>query len=427
MCSKEMIVKNGANIFVPEFLDAQFFRRALEEGLREAKITISEVDFEWGSNPGENFCSSIYRVLVSFARSTSQEAEQERVSLIVKTINAVTQDTQFLEDAGVFIKELTTYYDVLPLLEVLVNDEQFGAKCYYTQREPMNIMVLQDLKPEGFNAASRQEGLDWDHSNLLVRKLGKFHATSMVLIKKDPKIISRFRSGMLSHETVKGSPMFLKLFGSALEQLIKVALKWDGFEHISTKLQSYLNSFEDVTSKMGQPMECDRFRVLNHGDMWTNNFLFAYDDASKPKVPTRAIFVDFQLTFYSSPACDINFFLNSCVQLDVLQNRRSELLDAYYRSLVETLQYLRYDKIPTFEDLTAELRQRELYGFFALYGILPVITMPKELSADNSIETLSDEKASREKFVKAFANEQLQQHLKYGLKRLDDLGVLDEF
>ena len=417
-----MIVKNEQNIFVPEYLNARFFCTALEEGLRDRKITINEINFEWGSNPGENYCSSIYRVSVSFTRFGSQQAKPEQIYLIIKTI----PESQFLEDAGVFLKEVITYSDVIPRLEILANDEQFGAKCYYTQREPMNTVVMKDLKEEGFTVASRQEGLDWNHSNLMLRKLAKFHATSMVLIKKDPEIINHFSGGMLAPFTVKGRPEFSKIFATSLEQLIELTSNWDGFEEINAKLMCYLESFKEITSTFGLPQPGDRYKVLNHGDMWTNNFMFAYDDPSTPKVPTRAIFVDFQLTFYGSPGCDINFFLNTSVQLDVLRKKRDDLISGYYASFVNTLEYLRYNEIPTFDDLKAELRQRELYGLFALYGFLPLVTMSKELSADNTIETMVDDSAKRKKFAEVFASEKLQTHLKYSLKRLEDLGVFDE-
>lgn len=88
---------------------------------------------------------------------------------------------------------------------------------------------------------------------------------------------------------------------------------------------------------------------------------------------------------------------------------------------------MHYDNIPTLEDLKYELRTRELYGLFALFGFLPVVTMPKELSENNSIDNLLNEELAREKYKNIFAQERLQAQLKYGLKRLDDLGVLDEF
>lgn len=137
--------------------------------------------------------------------------------------------------------------------------------------------------------------------------------------------------------------------------------------------------------------------------------------------------VDFQLSFFGSPGCDLNFFLNTSVALDVLKTKRNELIAAYYESFSKALEYMRYDSIPSLDDLNHELRSRELYGFFALFGFLPMVTMPKELSEDSTIENFTNEEFKRKKMAAIFAREKLQNHMKYALSRLEQLGVLDEF
>ncbi|XP_037932008.1 uncharacterized protein LOC119666802 [Teleopsis dalmanni] len=178
-----MIIKNPYNIVVPAYLDNEFFTTALEEGLREAKINITEINFEWGSNPGDNYCSCIYRVVVLYERLSGEYNQKEQLNLIVKSI-PITKETQFLEDVGVFIKEKIIYTDILPRLEILGQDFKFGANCYYTIKSPTQTIVFDDLQVDGFKLAARQDGLDWHHSLLLLQQLGKFHATSMVLARK---------------------------------------------------------------------------------------------------------------------------------------------------------------------------------------------------------------------------------------------------
>ncbi|XP_054087223.1 uncharacterized protein LOC105215606 [Zeugodacus cucurbitae] len=423
-----MVIKNPNNIFVPDYLNEEFFVAALEEGLREIKLTVNEVTFEWGSNPGDNYCSRIYRVLVSYERLVEDEEQpvQEQRSLIVKTI-PVTKDTRFLEDVGVFLKEKLTYLDVLPRLEILVGGSRFSASCYYAIKAPTRTIVLTDLKPDGFAVASRQEQLDWDHSELILQQTGRLHATSMVLAQRDPDITKRIVNGMLCKQTILKSDTYLNMFGGTLKHLANNAAEWPGFEKIAQKLHHFHDNFKSICAHLADQREGDRIVVMNHGDLWTTNFMYAYDDPKQPEKPTRAIFVDFQLNFYGSPGCDLNFFLNTSVRLNLLKERRDDLINVYYKTFKETLEFLHYDSIPTLEDLKYELRSRELYGLFGLFGFLPIVTMPKELSEDNSIDNFMDEEFARSKFKKIFAQERLQAQLKYGLKRLDDLGVLDEF
>jgi len=88
-----------------------------------------------------------------------------------------------------------------------------------------------------------------------------------------------------------------------------------------------------------KPKKGDRYVVLNHGDLWTNNFMYAYENASQPEVPTSAIFLDFQLSFFGSPACDLNFFLNTSLKLELLQERRQDLVRLYYQAFRDDLDW----------------------------------------------------------------------------------------
>lgn len=57
-------------------------------------------------------------------------------------------------------------------------------RYYYSVKGPVQTIVFNDLKEDGFRTASRETGLDWAHASLILQQLGKFHATSMVLAKK---------------------------------------------------------------------------------------------------------------------------------------------------------------------------------------------------------------------------------------------------
>jgi len=144
---------------------------------------------------------------------------------------------------------------------------------------------------------------------------------------------------MLSEETLMKSDTFEEMFGGFLKGLIKSSTGWSGFEKITKNLQRLLDNFRSVCVAAAKPKKGDRYVVLNHGDMWTNNFMYAYGNASQPAVPTRAIFVDFQLSFYGSPACDLNFFLNTSIKLELLKERREDLIKVYYAAFKDALEY----------------------------------------------------------------------------------------
>ena len=111
---------------IPTYLNKDFFKTALEDGLREKSVDIKKIVFNESNGGGENYCSNIYRARV-FYNSSSCYLDKD-VALIIKSIS-ISPATQFLEDLAVFLKEKIFYYDVLGKLEVLSGGNcKFGAK-----------------------------------------------------------------------------------------------------------------------------------------------------------------------------------------------------------------------------------------------------------------------------------------------------------
>ena len=59
-----------------------------------------------------------------------------------------------------------------------------SSRCFYATAEPIQILVFEDLKALGYEMADRQNGIDEEHCNLVMNKLGKFHASSMLLFQQ---------------------------------------------------------------------------------------------------------------------------------------------------------------------------------------------------------------------------------------------------
>lgn len=107
----------------PKHLDLEFFNDVLENALLRNNFLIQNAEFTMGSSAGENYCSQIYRVKVTFKCShSSGETTEDSISLIIKSIPQ-TEATEFLVDLNVFLKEKIVYNNVLPRLEVLFKDD----------------------------------------------------------------------------------------------------------------------------------------------------------------------------------------------------------------------------------------------------------------------------------------------------------------
>ncbi|TDG39970.1 hypothetical protein AWZ03_013609 [Drosophila navojoa] len=407
----------------PKYLNEDFFKAALEDGLRDMRVDIKKIIFaESNSGGGENYCSKIYRARALY-RSSKRQLDEE-LALIVKSI-AITPATQFLEELAVYLREKIFYFDVLGKLEVLIGDgSKFGAKCFYTTREPIQTIVFDDLTQYGYKLANRQSGLNEEHCVVILQKLGKFHASSMVLVEKEPSVREHFSSGMLDENYIRTNERFISFMTLQLRTLANVVAKWAGYEQLAEKLHRHCDNIKENLVLTGRAVPGE-ITVLNHGDLWVNNFMYKYHD-ELPTKPIDAIFVDFQNSFFGSPGCDINFFLNSSVQLDVLMHRREFLIQTYYASLRESLERMHSEFVPSYADIQHEIHARELYGFFSSYAFLPMVTMRKEDSYDISIEALTDQDFAKKKVQLMFSsNPRTTDTLRYALRRFDELGIFD--
>lgn len=87
---------------------------------------------------------------------------------------------------ALFPKEIQMMSDTLVKMnKTLANfdEELLSAELYYFQPEPPAILVLEDLKSSGFQLADRHRGLDLEHSELVMKNLARFHASSIVYIE----------------------------------------------------------------------------------------------------------------------------------------------------------------------------------------------------------------------------------------------------
>lgn len=106
-----------------------------------------------------------------------------------------------------------------------------------------------------------------------------------------------------------------------------------------------------------EPM-ANGFTVLTHGDAWVNNMMFRSDE--------DALLLDFQGPSWATPALDLHYFFVSSVRDDTKSlNHFDEIIEFYYKELVESLNKLKYDgEIPTFEEFKVDLDEKAAMGEF---------------------------------------------------------------
>ncbi|XP_037937458.1 uncharacterized protein LOC119671036 [Teleopsis dalmanni] len=406
----------------PDYLNKDFMRQTLEYGLRLVNLEIVDIRLRNLTVGGENYCSNIYGVSIRYKTEAGKESEKY---LIIKSMP---MDKQILLGRlSIYCKETIFYLDIMPKLETLMccSNETWilGAKHYYSTTTPIQTIVVEDLCRQGFEEQSRQIGLDKMHASAVMRKLGEYHALTMCLIEKQPdNIKGSFQFGLINKEAVE-SEAFKSLFGSQLLKLTTLITDYPGFDKISKKLLRYYDNLRERVLNAVYPLK-GTINVLNHGDLWVNNLLFrSVENQNIPEVR----FIDYQFCFYGSLGFDINYFLITSVQLDVLKQHKEELITIYFKALISTLEILPYEhKLPTFDQILKEVHEREGYGFFVAFAFFPLMSMLGLDSQDNSLQKLQVEEFARQKIELMFkSNPRTMDTLRYLLKYYDDLGIFD--
>lgn len=98
-----------------------------------------------------------------------------------------------------------------------------------------------------------------------------------------------FIGGMLDENYIRKNERFVSLMSLQLGTLAQLVAKWPGHEELAGKLQRHCDNIEENLVRTGRPVDGE-ITVLNHGDLWVNNFMYKYDEL-QPSSPSDAIFV----------------------------------------------------------------------------------------------------------------------------------------
>lgn len=141
---------------------------------------------------------------------------------------------------------------------------------------PQPKYLLIEQHDEGFSKVDRRSGLDVEHLKVALKSLAKLHATSAMLPEdalnnhQQPNISEYFK-------------VFHTLFVNCIRALVDEISSENDEE--AKALVRKLNAFErNMIEKCSDAFMLgrDEFGVLCHGDLWMDNLLFKYDDASHP-------------------------------------------------------------------------------------------------------------------------------------------------
>lgn len=132
-----------------------------------------------------------------------------------------------------------------------------------------------------------------------------------------------------------------------------------GLEKLCEKFSKIENTFFDRICASTVRDDND-FNVVAHGDLWSNNIMFKYNDNGEVE---DAVLVDFQICYFGPPALDVTHCLYTSSHNDVSESDWDMLVQYYYDELRATLKKLNYHKkIPSLMEFNAQMIMKGMYA-----------------------------------------------------------------
>ncbi|KAL7732945.1 hypothetical protein ACLKA6_002759 [Drosophila palustris] len=397
-----------------EATSANYIEKALAHAYNSESLRVESFHSEAITQTGENFCSHIYRLKLTYRKS--ENAPLEHGSFIVKDLIPIM--------AALGSNEKLMFEEVLPAMAQVLDkapstlgDKKLSADCLFIDRtKEKELYLLEDLGALGYVTLNRFIGLSAEDARLCLRKLAQFHAASMVVLDEQPSLVadlapSHYAKGLddaLSHVII--------LDGTEYGADVVDGL---GMSSIAAKMRAQLpDEYSKRISAVVDPKNSP-FSVICHGDIWVNNMMINQEER-------KAIIVDFQCCYVASPAVDLQFFFYTSLQLDVLLHQRENLLKYYYECLCETLTACNYrGSMPSYDQLLEEMQRCLFYGYYAAVCELPICCASKDASKDFTAHTFGDAEAIKAKRHQLFDNERVRQTLQATLGHFEEQGILE--
>ncbi|KAF4526735.1 hypothetical protein B566_EDAN015305 [Ephemera danica] len=416
----------------PSYLTTSFIQTALRT--KHPNIVVTNLNLVPAVGSGENYVTIVFRAAV--------ETNEGPFHLILKCIPETEHRAKMANENGLTEREMRFYKKVLPIYEQFLPGDDHPTRpttpfCYYTIKQGLvDVIVLKDLKPDGYRTANRHLGLDKQHCELAFTELAKLHALSIKFRIENPELFEKeiameFKENLYVERN-------RELFNVFLENAVKNVAKGirDNFPY---RYHSLTPTMELVSTKgfqmmlemlqVGDDELNDRILVLSHGDFWSNNMLFQYD-SPESKIPKNCCTLDFQLGRCGSPITDLIYFLFSSTTKLTRMQHIDYLLKLYFDQVYVKLEHLNIHKpLPknmfytSMKELKEDFKKYILYGLFISIFIMPVVVADAEDAPDMENINEDDLSASVEQFNCLYQTPRFINRFKGVLDDCDDLGL----
>ena len=367
-----------------------------------------------------------------------------------------------------FFNEVTWYKDLAPVLELANGDDcidRMLPKCYfaysnYYMQEAGNasesccqkrcpwfcfvpckpseegILILENIRhrQQSYKVFKKLKPLDLNHVNLLMKELANFHGMWLkykFLAQKGALQAQERRRGSDGPPEITPIPWEKfernqntqkRMPEIAYTQLKKVAKRT--VLHILSQCGETENEnaskcrrFFDHTAstKLSEYMreEAKPVYTLCHGDFWSNNILFTYDEANAD-IPTSLVIIDYQLINVGNPCYDLVYLIYLNTDLAFRDAHLKSCLKLYYDQFSS---YFDDHLVYSFEDFLQDFDRFKAIGFTTACSVMPNILSDSEVDLEgNPITALRNLQRKQVSILHSFFE-----------KNIDELSIFSRF
>ncbi|XP_037714887.1 uncharacterized protein LOC119558551 [Drosophila subpulchrella] len=352
---------------LPTWLTEEYLEQRLRTYYKDDQLKVLKILAKPATEKGQNYMSLMTRIHVDYQQSDG--LVQKRSYIVKQALSENVPQAKVFVEYDVYNREMDMYEFVLPKMKELLQEAglkgKIAADAVAVDRE-YSTMILEDLSQYNYVNADRVKQLDLAHTKLTLEMLAKFHAASIILIQRHPKLLSKcFNTHFFSRDKEGYTEVYQGVFRAFLRFIDEQP---DLKRSYGDKLEKLHNFIMEYGARVFEVNE-EELQTLIHGDCWTTNIMFQYDNAGNPR---KAVAIDFQFSNCTSPAIDLHHFFTVSLR-EEFQDMESELVDKYYSDLKANLEKLSYTGL--FPSLTEFRLQFERRRFMTLLSHLfkPVI------------------------------------------------------
>ncbi|KAJ4448875.1 hypothetical protein ANN_00266 [Periplaneta americana] len=300
----------------------------------------------------------------------------ERYYMLIKLPEEDPYIRKYLNTEVLFHNETLIYTQMIPLMEeflkkrVSFSIQSLFPTCYYARSDSApdeDVVVLGDMKPEGFRTTEMKIFLDYDHCVLALRALGRLHAVSYGMKNLEGSAFHTIISELRVQKFANSSESDIDLF---FKKTTSVAVEYFGRDKgvdqtVVKKLKDKFSKCSELFVQMLTPKE--PLTVMCHGDFCRNNMMFRYDECAKP---CEVKFFDLQVVKYASPGIDLSLFAYLNMSSELREQHWDDLFKEYHASVINNLAEILGCPVDILEeDYSLEIFQKD-FSDHAIYGFL---------------------------------------------------------